>query len=82
MGIILTQEDSWKYWYNQPLVNWFHVPGSTGGSINTTPPGQNGHHFTDDIFRYIFVNENFCILMKISLKFVPKGSIYNNPALV
>ena len=30
----------------------------------------------DDIFRYIFVNENFCILIEISLNFVPKGPIY------
>ena len=38
---------------------------------------------SEDIFRCIFVNEKFCILMiKISLKFVPKGPIDNNPALV
>ena len=29
-----------------------------------------------------FVNEKFCILTKISLMFVPKGPIDNNPALV
>ena len=28
------------------------------------------------------MNEEFCILIKISLKFVPKGLTYNNPALV
>ena len=31
----------------------------------------------DDIFRCIFMNENFCILIKSSLKFVPKGPIDN-----
>ena len=36
----------------------------------------------DDIFRCIFMNEKFCILIEISLKFVPKGPINNNPALV
>ena len=36
----------------------------------------------DDIFRYIFVNENFCILIEISLNFVPKGPIDNKTALV
>ena len=46
--------------------------------INSSPPGQN----EDDIFRYIFVDEKFCILIKISLKFVPKGSIDDNPSLV
>ena len=29
-----------------------------------------------------FVNEKFCTLIKISLKFVPKGPIDNNPVLV
>ena len=50
--------------------------------INSSPAGQNGRHFADDIFRCIFLNENICILIKISLKFVPKGPIDNNPALV
>ena len=36
----------------------------------------------DDIFKYIFVNEKVRILIKISLKFVPKGVIDNNQALV
>ena len=43
---------------------------------------QNGRHFPDDIFKYIFLNENAWILMKISLEFVPKGPINNIPALV
>ena len=49
--------------------------------VNSSPPGQNGHHFADNIFRCIFVNENFCILIKISLKFVPKGP-FEKKALV
>ena len=36
----------------------------------------------DNIFRSIFMNEIFCILNKISMKFVPKGPINSNPALV
>ena len=36
----------------------------------------------DDVFRCIFVKEKICILSIISLKFVPKGPIDNNPALV
>ena len=43
---------------------------------------KNGRHFADDIFWCIFVNEEFCILIQISLKFVPKGPIDNNPALL
>ena len=40
----------------------------TGNSLNSSPPGQNGRHFADGIFRCIFVNEKFCILIKSSLK--------------
>ena len=38
--------------------------------------------FADNIFKRIFFNENVWISIKISLKFVPKGPIYNIPALV
>ena len=51
-------------------------------SLNSSPPGQNGRHFVDDIFICIFVNEKYFILLKISLKFVPKSPIDNNPALI
>ena len=50
--------------------------------LNTLRPRQNGRHFTDDIFKRIFFNENVWISIKISLKFVPKGLINNIPALV
>ena len=50
--------------------------------IYTLRPRQNGRHFADDIFKRIFLNENIWIPIKISLKFVPKGSINNIPALV
>ena len=43
-------------------------------------PRQNGHHFTDCIFKCIFCNENVWIL--ISLKFFPNCPINNIPALV
>ena len=45
------------------------------------PPEQNGCHFPDDIFKNIFINEMFCILIRISLKFALKGPI-NNTVLV
>ena len=50
--------------------------------LNTLRPRQDGRHFTDDIFTCIFFNENCCILIKFSLKYVRKGPIDNNPALV
>ena len=53
----------------------------TEAVVNSSPPGQNGSLFADDIFRCISVNEKFCILgVKISLKFVPRGPIDNNQA--
>ena len=51
-------------------------------SFNTLRPRQNGRHFPDDIFKLIFLNENLCILIETSLKFVPVGPINNIPALV
>ena len=50
--------------------------------FNTLRPRQDGRHFADDIFTCIFFNENCYILIKFSLKFLRKGPIDNNPALV
>ena len=44
--------------------------------------GLNGRHNPDTIFKWIFLNENVWILIKMSLKFVPKGPINIIPALV
>ena len=49
---------------------------------NSLTPRQNGRLFADDTFKCIFFNENVWILIKISLKFVPKGPINDIPALV
>ena len=51
-------------------------------TVNSYPPGQNCRHFADDIFKRIFVNEMFCILIKNSLKFRPEVPFDNNPSLV
>ena len=50
--------------------------------INTLRPRQNERHFADDLFKYIFLNENAWISLEFSLKFVPKVQINNIPALV
>ena len=50
--------------------------------FNTLRPRQDVHHFPVDIFKCIFLNENAWILIKILLKFVPKGAINNIPAVV
>ena len=63
-----------------PVLTLF-IP-NTSEAFNTLRPRQNGRHFADDIFKRIFVNENILIPIKISLKFDPRGSINNIPALV
>ena len=50
--------------------------------INTLRLRQNGCLFADDLFESIFLSENVWNLIKISLKFVPKGPINNIPTLV
>ena len=50
--------------------------------FNTLRPRQNGRHFSDDIFKCIFFNGNLWIPIRISLKFVPRGSIDNKWTLV
>ena len=50
--------------------------------FNTLKPRQDGRHFSDDIFKRIFLNQNVRIPINISLEFVPKGPINNIPALV
>ena len=55
--------------------NWYEP-------FNTLRPRLNGCHFAYDIFKWIFLNENLWISIKISLKFVAKGPINNNNGLV
>ena len=67
-------------------INWFFfhfickllLPSS----LTHLPLGQNGRHFANNIFKCIFVNEKFYVLIPISLKFASKGSIGNESALV
>ena len=42
----------------------------------------NDRHFPDDIFKCILLNKDVLILIKISLKCIPKGEIKNIPVLV
>ena len=83
-------------WLSEHLWHWLdscHTTGdmglqesNTGLGIrhfqffDTLRLGQNGRHFPDDIFKWIFLNENAWI--NISLKFLPRGPIYNIPTLV
>ena len=82
------------YWYFVVLMyNWFH-PNASGllswhcapvpvkQTLNTLRLRQNYRHFAEDIFKCICVNKNVWILLKISLKFVPRVLTDNIPALV
>ena len=63
-------------------LSWSLQRAPTETIFNTLRPRQNGHHFADDTFKHIFLNENVCISIEISLKFVPKDQMNNMPALV
>ena len=49
---------------------------------NTLRQKKNGADFANVISKLIFLNENGCISIKISPKFILKVTIDNNPALV
>ena len=71
--VIYAADDCLEQRYNMASLGHYELTHS--------PLDKNGCHFANDIFKCIFVNEKFCILIKISLKFVPKGPIVNNPPL-
>ena len=50
--------------------------------FNSMRPRQNGRHFTDAIFKWIFFSENVRISIKTSRKFVLKDQVNNISALV
>ena len=62
----------------------------TTGDIESSPvdglitwrPRQNDHHFPDDLFKWIFLNENVWISIQNWLKIVPMVPINNIPAMV
>ena len=73
--ICLTFQSGCSCWWPDIVKCW-------GICIHTLRPRQNGRHFPDNIFKYIFLNEKVLILIKISLKFFPKCSINNISVLV
>ena len=66
------------------LVMMTSLISATKGAcmFNTLRLRQNCRYFADDIFKCIFLNSDVWVSLKISLKFVPKFPINNNPALV
>ena len=66
-------------WCTQINFIWMGRPLTL---LNTLKLKQNGCHFMKDSFKCNFLNENASILIKFSLKFVPKGPINNITSLV
>ena len=71
----------WAQCVNTSLVPPCVICWSCGCDVcklifNTLRLRQYSRHFADDVFICIFLDENVWILLKISLKFVPKGPIY------
>ena len=50
--------------------------------LNALKPRENRRHFADNIFKYIFLDENVLIPLRIWLKFASKVPINNIPTLV
>ena len=63
---------------------WWHpvICSYSGDVLYHLPLDNMAAILANDIFKCIFLNENVRISIKISLKFVSKGSIDNKPALV
>ena len=62
---------------------WMLPEASSRCFVNTLKPRQNGQYFADDIFRKpIFLYENHCTMIRISLQCIPKGPFNKKPVLV
>ena len=81
-SVIVYDIVSFRYIINHYLANSYGIFTHILENYLTHPPVHNGRHFADDIFICILVNEKKCALIEISLKFVPRDPIDNNPALV
>ena len=78
------------YIIQQSQPQWpVYCEGNTGTegrnkwwSLNTFRLKWNGHHFAEEISKWIFFNGNYCSLIIISMKCIPKGPINTMKALV
>ena len=93
IGCVHTQNDPWadmiylviffrSISLRQPYGMPSHCQNQCWYIINILRQRQNGRRFTNERFKCIFLNENVIVLIKVSLKFVPKVQINNIAALV
>ena len=80
-SIWLNSRGAWLQQNTRKCESCAELMGNVNG-LNILRPKPNGRSFADDSFKWIFLNENVWISLKISLKFVPKGPINNIPVLV
>ena len=83
MYVFMSAGHVWK-WHagNQPAWNWHRSTGCWGGDLTHLPLDKMAAILADDTFKSIFMHENNRILIRISLKFIPRSAIDNTPALV
>ena len=67
----------WQFFYQHK----YHL-ALQYNSFKLPSPGQNGHHFEDNIFRHISLKESVTISIQMSLKFAPEGPINSKSSLV
>ena len=90
-GLVLNKQQS-NTCTNYDQVSWTRTVSHTTISqiqfkinhddVNTLRLKQNGRHFTDGVFKCIFLNKKFCIPIHISLNFVPNKVQFNNIQLL
>ena len=81
-GLMVSNTQQFDIQHNTDMItsyNTYHINinntklfNKINQTINSSLPRQNDHHFTDGIFKCIFMNEKFCILIWISLKFIQR----------
>ena len=49
------------------IISLTHICVTRHQWVNTLRPGQNGHPFAECILTFIFVKENWCIFIQVSL---------------
>ena len=68
--------------YGFTFAEYSFLSNETVHCLHTMRPRQNGRHFSDYLFKCIFLNDRLWISIKIPLKLVSKGPVDNIPTLV
>ena len=80
--VIMTKSITWTCAVTKVFNDSVSITVCYLSHFNSSPPGQSSSHFADNIVNCIFINEKFCILIQISLKFVPTGPINNKSVII